>query len=156
MESKWPTVMRHRPAPSLRRNLMAGVLALVVALGIGRFAYTPILPVMQERFDFPNISAAALASSNNLGYLLGAVLAAFTRSGRHQDVALRASLWTVMASTVLMGLSADFSGWLVLRFVAGLAGAGSWSSVQRSFSKSSGDGAGSGSRASSTLARASG
>jgi predicted MFS family arabinose efflux permease len=123
MMSEGPTLIRHRPAPSLRRNLVAGVLALAVALGIGRFAYTPILPAMQGRFDLPNVAAAALASSNNLGYLLGAVFAAFVPPGRPQDVALRAGLWTVMASTVLMGLSADFSGWLVLRFVAGLAGA---------------------------------
>lgn len=124
MKSRGLTVIRYRMGHSLRQNLMAGVLALAVALGIGRFAYTPILPAMQARFDLSNTAAATLASSNNLGYLLGAVLAALVPYGRPQDVALRASLWAVTASTVLMGLSGAFSVWLVLRVVSGLAGAG--------------------------------
>lgn len=117
-------MIRHRLGRSLPQNLVAGVLALVVAMGIGRFAYTPILPAMQERFDLSNAAAATLASSNYLGYLLGAVLAAFVPAGRPQDVVLRASLWTVVAATVLVGLTTDFPAWFALRFVAGLAGAG--------------------------------
>ena len=52
------------------------ILALVVAMGIGRFAYTPILPVMQATFGLSNGMSGALASSNYLGYLVGALLAA--------------------------------------------------------------------------------
>ena len=117
-------MIRHRPGRSLSQNLVAGVLALVIAMGIGRFAYTPILPAMQARFDLSNAAAATLASSNYLGYLLGAVLAAFVPAGRPQDMVLRSSLWTVAATTVLVGLTTDFPAWFALRFVAGLAGAG--------------------------------
>jgi MFS family permease len=116
--------IRRRPGRSLGQTLAAGLLALMVAMGIGRFAFTPILPVIQNRFDLSNAASATLASSNYLGYLLGAVLAAFVPAGRLQDALLRASLWTVAAATVLMGLTADFSAWFTLRFVAGLAGAG--------------------------------
>jgi len=109
---------------SLGRVLAAGVIALVVAMGIGRFAYTPILPSMQARFGLSNAAVGALASSNYLGYLGGALLAAFVPPGRARAALLRASLWTVAASTILMGLTADFSAWFILRFVAGVAGAG--------------------------------
>ena len=108
----------------LRRGLVAGILALVVALGIGRFAYTPILPAMQERFDLSNTAAGTLASSNYLGYLLGALLAAFVPAGRAPDMLLRASLLVAAVSTVLMGLTASYPLWLILRFAAGLASAG--------------------------------
>jgi predicted MFS family arabinose efflux permease len=108
----------------LRRGLVAGILALVVALGIGRFAYTPILPAMQERFDLSNAAAGILASSNYLGYLLGALLAAFVPAGRARDTLLRASLLVAAVSTVLMGLTASFPLWLILRLAAGLASAG--------------------------------
>src|SRR5919206_1701587 len=103
----------HRAERSLRRHLAAGVLALVVAMGIGRFAYTPILPAMQDRFDLSNAAAGILASSNYLGYLVGAIVAAFVPAGPPQARVLKASLWTVAAATVLMGLTASFSAWFV-------------------------------------------
>ena len=124
MDGEGPAKLRRGPQRRLRRNLAAGVLALVVAVGIGRFAYTPLLPAMQERFDLSNAAAGALASSNYLGYLVGAVLAAFVPAGRPRDGSLRASLWAVVATTALVGLTVDLSAWFVLRFVAGLAGAG--------------------------------
>jgi predicted MFS family arabinose efflux permease len=108
----------------LRRSLVAGILALVVALGIGRFAYTPILPAMQERFDLSNAAAGTLASSNYLGYLLGALLAAFVPAGRARDSLLRASLLVAAVCTLLVGLTASFPVWLILRLAAGLASAG--------------------------------
>lgn len=108
---------------SLRWNLAAGILALVVAFGIGRFAYTPILPVMQERFALTNAAVGALASSNYLGYVLGAILAAFVPAGRWQDTLLRSSLLVAAVSTGFMALTSEFSVWLALRFLAGLTSA---------------------------------
>jgi predicted MFS family arabinose efflux permease len=104
--------------------LVAGALSLVVAMGIGRFAYTPILPAMQERFGLTSAAAGALASANYLGYLLGAILAAFVPPGRPQGIMLRASLALAASTTVLVGLSTSFPAWLALRFLAGLASAG--------------------------------
>ncbi len=53
---------------------LAGLVALAVAMGIGRFAFTPILPMMLNDglVDLPG--ASWLASANYLGYLLGALL----------------------------------------------------------------------------------
>jgi MFS family permease len=52
----------------------AGAVALAVAMGIGRFAFTPLLPMMLADgvLDLP--TASWLASANYLGYLVGALL----------------------------------------------------------------------------------
>lgn len=124
MASSGPTEECWRSGCALGRTLMAGIFALVLAMGIGRFAYTPILPAMQERFDLSNAAASTLASSNYLGYLFGAILAAFVPAGRLQDTLLRVSLVLAAVSTVLVGLTTDFATWLALRFLAGLSSAG--------------------------------
>src|SRR6201988_5200448 len=49
--------------------------ALAVARGIGRFAFTPLLPMMQEDFGVSVAQGGWLASANYLGYLVGALSA---------------------------------------------------------------------------------
>lgn len=109
---------------ALWQLILAGILSLVVAIGIGRFAYTPTLPVMQEAVGLTTAAAGILASSNYLGYLVGAVLAAFVPMGRVQRRLLRASLGLVAVTTAAVALSTAFPAWLALRFLSGLAGAG--------------------------------
>ena len=53
--------------------LYGGMAALIVAMGIGRFAFTPILPTMLDNHLFSTVGAGYLASSNYLGYLIGAL-----------------------------------------------------------------------------------
>ena len=54
---------------------LAGLTALGVAMGIGRFAFTPILPMMQQDAAVSVGEGGWLASANYLGYLLGALSA---------------------------------------------------------------------------------
>jgi predicted MFS family arabinose efflux permease len=122
--TKPTSLLTGRGDVTLRRTLLAGVFSLVVAIGIGRFAYTPILPAMQARFDLSNAAAGALAASNYLGYLLGAVLAALLPTGRLQDTLLRVCLVLVTTATAAMAFTSVFPAWLCLRFLSGLAGAG--------------------------------
>ncbi len=61
----------------MRRDLQsafAGLAILGVALGIGRFALTPLLPLMQVDAGLSLLAGGWLASMNNLGYLVGAML----------------------------------------------------------------------------------
>ena len=58
---------------------MAGAVALAVAMGIGRFAFTPLLPMMLAEGALDLHTASWLASANYLGYLAGALLCTSSR-----------------------------------------------------------------------------
>ncbi len=113
-----PGSMRQIPA---LRIALAGALALGVAMGIGRFAFTPILPMMQDDAGLSIVAGGWLASANYLGYLLGALAA--TVWPLRGSIALTGSLLGIAAVTFAMGTTGDFSAWVVLRFAAGVASA---------------------------------
>ncbi len=50
-----------------------GAAALAVSMGIGRFVYTPILPLMVREAGLSKSFGATLATANYAGYLLGAL-----------------------------------------------------------------------------------
>lgn len=52
---------------------LAGLLSLAVAMGIGRFAFTPLLPMMLHDGVIGLAGASWLATANYLGYWLGAI-----------------------------------------------------------------------------------
>ena len=54
---------------------IAGTAAVTVALGISRFAYTPILPYMQSDLKLSSTELGSLASWNFFGYLIGSLIA---------------------------------------------------------------------------------
>ncbi len=110
---------------------VAGAVALAVAMGIGRFAFTPLLPMMLHDgvIDLP--SASWLASANYLGYLAGALLCTFqpwiwARVPRLPPVAgpwmVRAGLVATGLLTLAMALPWP-AAWPALRFAAGVASA---------------------------------
>lgn len=110
---------------------MAGAVALAVAMGIGRFAFTPLLPMMLHDgvIDLP--SASWLASANYLGYLAGALLCTFqpwiwARVPRLPPVdgpwMVRAGL--VATGLLTLGMALPWpAAWPLLRFAAGVASA---------------------------------
>ena len=100
---------------------LAGCAALAVAMGIGRFAFTPILPMMQGEGGLDVAQGGWLASANYAGYLAGGLTAMRLRLGARD--AVRAGLAAVGVSTLAMGLTHSMAAWLVFRGVAGLASA---------------------------------
>jgi MFS family permease len=100
---------------------VTGLVALAVAIGIGRFAFTPILPMMQEDAGVSVAAGGWLAAANYVGYLLGALSIVWLRIGA--ATAVRAGLLTIGVVTIGMGLSAGFAWWVLLRAVAGVASA---------------------------------
>ncbi|HWO97442.1 MAG TPA: YbfB/YjiJ family MFS transporter [Bacillus sp. (in: firmicutes)] len=103
--------------------LIGGISSLIIAMGIGRFAYTPILPLMQKDLSFSNIVAGYIASSNYAGYLLGAILAGAIPSKKYRTISLRICLIISILTTALMGLTYSHLLWYVLRFVSGVSSA---------------------------------
>ena len=95
------------------------ITALAVAMGIGRFAFTPILPLMIQEGTVHLAQTAWLSSSNYIGYLVGAL--SLLKSKRH-PLFVVLGLTLVTLTTWLASLS-SFGWLLVLRFLAGVASA---------------------------------
>jgi MFS family permease len=104
------------------RLAFAGLLSLAVAMGFGRFAYTPILPAMVAGLHLTKAQSGWLASANFAGYLIGALAGAFPLKGSPRAWML-GGLGLSVATTLGMGLTSDL--WLLaaLRFAGGLASA---------------------------------
>ncbi|WP_158260104.1 YbfB/YjiJ family MFS transporter [Zobellella endophytica] len=108
---------------SWRLSLAAGITLLAIVMGIGRFAYTPLLPLMQADQPLSDLLAGWLASANYLGYLLGALWLACTRPGNNPLPRLRRQLLLNLACVAAMGLTSAPWLWLLWRLLAG------WSSA---------------------------
>ncbi|MEP6655969.1 MAG: YbfB/YjiJ family MFS transporter [Betaproteobacteria bacterium] len=102
-------------------SALAGLAALAIAIGIGRFAFTPILPMMQEDSGLSVSEAGWLASANYLGYLVGALSAIGMRV--QSTIAIRVGLLVIGLSTLAMGLEYPFMSLVALRAIAGIASA---------------------------------
>ena len=99
---------------------LAGLAALVVAMGIGRFAFTPLLPMMQADSGLSLAQGGYLAAANYVGYLGGALWA--MRPAR-PHVAIRASLIAIALTTLAMGLTHGMAASILWRTLAGMASA---------------------------------
>lgn len=90
-------------------------------MGVGRFAFTPLLPMMQADAGLALADGAWLASANYAGYLVGALwaMAARVRPG----FAVRAGLLAIGLSTAAMACEPGFAAMIALRFAAGVANA---------------------------------
>jgi MFS family permease len=110
---------------------LAGLLSLAVAMGIGRFAFTPLLPMMLHDQVVDLTAASGLATANYLGYWLGALGCAlqpwlWTRWRRPAPLrhtsAVRLGL--VLTVVLTLGMALPWAGaWPLWRLLAGVASA---------------------------------
>ena len=96
---------------------------MAVAVGIGRFVYTPILPVMVSALGLSKFSAGLIASANFFGYLAGAVIAANPRLPGTRRFWLLVGLGGSALTTMAMGFFQASAAFLILRFLGGVASA---------------------------------
>lgn len=118
--SKHANRQRNRSALKV---LLGGMLGMIVAMGIGRFVYTPILPLMQRDLGISNSLAGWLATLNYLGYLGGAVLCSFSPQLLRNRIIIGGALLTSIASTFFMGLTLSVFWWGAMRLTGGVASA---------------------------------
>lgn len=99
------------------RIALSGFLVLVATMGIGRFAFTPQVPLMIAQGQLTLTSAGLVAALNYLGYLIGAWDAMRTRRG--VEARLYLGIIGAVALTFLSALADN--AWLhgVLRLVIG-------------------------------------
>ncbi|OAI94015.1 MFS transporter [Pseudomonas putida] len=108
-------------SPTLR--LIASFVALMMAMGIGRFALTPQLPHLVSEGQLSLTTAGLVAAANYLGYLLGALDAMFARRPDQVRLRLNLGLWLCVLLTLLSFEADGFIVHALLRFGTGVASA---------------------------------
>ncbi|MEG3640129.1 YbfB/YjiJ family MFS transporter [Magnetococcus sp. PR-3] len=109
--------------PTRLQAMIAGILSIILTLGIARFAYTPLLPLMQEQAGLSLAGGGHLAAYNYFGYLCGALAASMISNLYLKDRLFRLGLLVAILSTIGMGLTTQMWLWSLLRFLSGLSSA---------------------------------
>lgn len=100
--------------------VLGGMLSLAAAMAIGRFAFTPLLPLMVRDGQLDLAWGGWLAAANYAGYLAGAISAA--RLPCTAPALAKLALAATALFTAAMAVPAPVL-WLALRFLAGVASA---------------------------------
>ena len=111
--------MAWHPSPAVRTA--AGAAGLAVAMGIGRFAYTALLPSVQRAHGLDDAAGGLIASANLTGYLVGVLWARRTPPGAPRIWLLRLGLAASVLTTTAAVVASALAGWLLVRFAAGVA-----------------------------------
>ncbi|NWC11359.1 MFS transporter [Pseudomonas agarici] len=104
-------------------RLIACFIALMIAMGIGRFALTPQLPHLISEGQIDLTAGGLIAAANYLGYMLGALDAMFARRPRQVRQRLLVGLWLCVLLTLASFWAHGFWSHLLLRFGTGLGSA---------------------------------
>ncbi|MBI5388190.1 MAG: YbfB/YjiJ family MFS transporter [Verrucomicrobia bacterium] len=116
-----------RTSPRLHYSFIALgaiVVAIFIALGLGRHGYTSVLPAMQDSLKLSNSQTGELQSWNLVGYLLTVVFAGLLASHYGPRRVIAVSLFVAAAAMLVTGLVPTFNGARLGRFLAGVGGAG--------------------------------
>ncbi|HWL83864.1 MAG TPA: YbfB/YjiJ family MFS transporter [Roseomonas sp.] len=118
---------RHLPntasSPPTWLIIGSGIIALGVAMGIGRFAFTPLLPLMMRDGTLSAADGAAWAAANYGGYLAGALTASWFSGAPRRGVQ-----WSLLGVTLTTLAAACIGGESLVLLGAGLrAAAGAFS-----------------------------
>src|SRR6476620_10976669 len=105
------------PAPPSWAIGLAGLLSLAVAMGIGRFAFTPMLPLMLQAGQVDVAAGGWIAAANYAGYLVGAL------TGWAGTRLAAIALGLTVLLTGAMAIPGPVAWWALLRFLGGVASA---------------------------------
>ncbi|MFE9065254.1 YbfB/YjiJ family MFS transporter [Streptomyces violaceusniger] len=111
--------VRHSPWA----HVLQAAAALGAGMGVGRFVYTPILPLMHAQVGLSAATGANLATANYVGYLIGALAGTFLPRLVRSPAVLRSCLVVLTVSLAAMPVTHSPGAWLLLRLCAGVASA---------------------------------
>jgi len=106
------------------RVYFAGISSLIVTVGVARFSYSLLLPIMQDGAGLTELGGGWLASTNFMGYMSGVVLAASLHNMNYKYNLHRLYLILSVLTSAAMVMTTDMVTWAVLRFIAGVCASG--------------------------------
>lgn len=102
--------------------ILAGILSIIVGLGVARFVFTSLLPPMLENF-LTITFAGILASINFAGYLSGSIFATLIKDINTKVKYFRLGLIISVLSSFILAFSQNEIVWAVSRVIAGFGSA---------------------------------
>ncbi len=109
------------PPPRPWAHVVRAAAALAAGMGVGRFVYTPILPLMHAQAGLSSAGGAHLATANYVGNLIGALVGILTPALVRSRAVLRTSLVVLAGSMAAMPATRSVPVWETLRLAAGVA-----------------------------------
>ncbi|MGW3412582.1 YbfB/YjiJ family MFS transporter [Streptomyces sp. NPDC000888] len=104
-------------------HVVQAAAALAAGMGVGRFVYTPILPLMHAQAGLSAGAGANLATANYIGYLVGALAGIAAPVLVRSPALLRTSLIVLTVSLAAMPATHSTAVWIALRLLAGVMSA---------------------------------
>lgn len=102
--------------------LIAGIFAVIIGLGVARFAFTSLLPPMLD--DVLTVTyAGILASINFAGYLSGSIFSMFIKDINQKVILFRIGIVLAILTTAVLALTTNETIWFISRILAGFAAA---------------------------------
>ena len=102
--------------------ILAGICSTLIAIGFGRFIYTPILPNMQNDLNLSSTTMGIISSYNYFGYLIGSIIPIIWKLGNVRNIIIFSSIFSVI-TIYLMGFTTDIKLFMLLRFLCGISSA---------------------------------
>ena len=103
------------------RLALVGISVVAITGGLGRFAYTPIIPYMQNTLNISSTDIGLIASSNYFGYLIGSIIPLIFSFANKQRLTLYLSVLVSIITLGLMGFANEFYTFILLRFLQGIS-----------------------------------
>lgn len=100
--------------------IISGMCSLILAMGLSRFGYTPMIALMARDLHISDYLIGILASSNYAGYLIGAFSVSGIRKARSKKIIAGISFLVNFLTLVLMAATSNPVLWSIFRFFSGL------------------------------------
>jgi predicted MFS family arabinose efflux permease len=110
-------------AVSPGRAILSGLCASLIGIGLARFAYTPLIPILIQQGWVTPAQAGYLGAANFTGYLLGALVASPAAERTGAALLLRAMMVLAVLAFFACAFPLSFSWLFLWRLAAGISGA---------------------------------